>query len=387
MIPLFKVNMSPEASNAVAGVLESGMIGEGPKVEEFTEKLQELFDHNGVVCTSSCTSALEIALRLCSVRGHPVVSTPFTFPATNCAIANEGGLIEWTAVDPDTLCVETEATIRKAIETKARAVVITLVGGLVPKNFDHFYWALKTNYIPLILDCAHALTTTYKGKHISHWADFTCYSFQSIKHLTTGDGGALVIENETLYEDAKKLKWFGIDRKVPGGKTRLEHQMESSIRQSGYKAHMNDIAAAIGLANLPGAIGAIRISQDNAAYFDDFISTNLFDKIEPLYIGPESTSSRWAYGFKVKYNECEDGSYYREDDKRLAFVMEKTKALNELGVAASPLWKMNNEHYCFSRKPFLARQPAAIFIPSGFWVRAEERKQITAALVEVFGDN
>jgi dTDP-4-amino-4,6-dideoxygalactose transaminase len=99
--------------------------------------------------------------------------------------------------------------------------------------------------IPLIDDSAHALGATYKGRNIGEITDFSTFSFQAIKHITTGDGGMLTIKNRELVEKAKRVRWFGIDRSAK----QMGH-WENDIYEVGYKYQMNDIAAALGLAAL-----------------------------------------------------------------------------------------------------------------------------------------
>lgn len=370
MIPLFKVNMSPGASVAVAEVLASGMVGEGPKVELFQKELGILLDSPFVTCLNSCTSALVLALRL--VRedknrwrqrsSRNVISTPFTFIATNTAIRESGNLIVWASLQPETLCSDPDSVMEKVREHRPVAVMITMVGGCVPIGLDALYDELKHLGIPLILDCAHALLTTYKGKHISHWADFTCFSFQAIKHLTTGDGGALVCCDREDHLLAEKLKWFGLSREMPPGMTRLEHQMKSSATAWGYKFHMNDIAAAIGLSNIEVAKIAVAISRENAKYFDSVVLC--IPGILPIG-NSECYSSYWAYGFGM------DG----------LDVMSVVAKFAERGVVASPLWPMNSIHRCFPEYP--AGQPNIVFVPNGFWVGQKEREQITDSILAI----
>jgi len=359
MIPLFKVNMASTAAEQVAKVLHSGMIGEGPKVEEFRNKLRKLFGSQYVTCTNSCTSALSLALHLAVRPGSKVLSTPFTFWATNSVIIQRGAKIVWGEIESETLCLDVDKAIKSLSETEIAAVVITLVGGTPPLNLEKLYKYLQRQGIPLILDCAHALMTTYQDKHISSWCDYAAFSFQAIKHLTTGDGGALVCQTEEDFSFAEQLKWFGVSREVPEGMTRLEHQMSSWPTIWGYKAHMNDISAAIGLANYELAQWAVQRSRSNAQFFDaeiPQISSGL-----SLLKNPEADSSYWVYGFR--YNDSRSS-------------LDIAKAFERKGITASPLW------------PYPPRQKnlQVIFIPNGFWVTDLLREKILDAVRVIFGD-
>ena len=367
MIPMFKVNMANKAQGVVSQVLESGMIGEGPKVAEFTEELKKLFQHSYVTALNSCTSALTLALRLVGCEGRSVVSSPFTMVATNCAIKAAGATIVWGPLDKRTLCLDLvklqEKLVKDSGTDNVYAVVITLVGGMVPYNLEDFLsWTAAEN-IAVIFDAAHALTTKYKGKHISHWADYTCFSFQSIKHLTTGDGGALVCNNWSQHRRAEKLKWFGMSRELPPGKTRLEHQMTTKMAEWGYKYHMNDIAASIGLANLQLAKKSVAQSIANAEYYNSFI---------PDISGPQPpkdcSPSYWVYPIWVK------------DSIK---VME---ALAVQNIASTPMWPMNYIHDCFPDSLYGWDDPGGpLFIPNGFWVGKKEREHIAKSVINVVG--
>jgi dTDP-4-amino-4,6-dideoxygalactose transaminase len=354
MIPMFKVGMSPTAKDLVGEVLDSGMVGEGPKVEEFTQRLIGYFNNKHTVALNSCTGALTMALRKCPPRSSgkgTVISSPFTFPATNCAIKDSGASINWAEVEDETLCASVES-ILNTITEDTRAVLLTLVGGLVPHKFGKLIETLYQLEIPLILDCAHALGTKFLGHHISRWGDYSCFSFQSIKHLTTGDGGAITSYYDNKMDDIRRLKWFGMDRNIPPGVTRLEHQMTYSIPEWGYKFHMNDIAASIGLANWDLAIKSIEKSRENAAYYQSVLE-------DTLTVPEDCEPSWWIYGF------------YPKGDPMVAI-----KLFEENGIQATTMWKMNDEHACFEQTYQELRKRIPIFIPNGFWVTEEDREKI-----------
>lgn len=356
--------------NAIHSVLKSNMIGEGPKVKEFTETLMKLFTTPRVTCLNSCTSALEMACVLSDVKGKEVISTPFTMVATNTAIEAAGGKIVFHDIDPDTLCLDLESLPGKINENTA-AVMLTLVGGVLPNKFDMIYTLPK--HVKVILDCAHALGTKYCGVHISKLADFACFSFQSIKHLSTGDGGA-VVNYDPVYDDRiKRMKWFGMTRDVPPGKTRLQLQMEQDIVEAGRKWHMNDLAAALGIANMPLAMASLEKSKENGNYYQ----TELEDletqgHIRRLKLDAETTPSWWVYGFLAE-----------DRNKLLQHMLDG-------GIEATQMWKRNDK-YTFAKKhvtPFLPNMDMVekdiIFIPNGWWVTPENRNFIVQTIREFY---
>src|SRR3990167_6478178 len=177
-IHLFYPYIPKEAIDAVSEVLRSRWIGQGPKVEEFEKKFSNKFRHRGI-SMSSGTAALETAYELCGFGpGDEVITTPFTCSATNLMILKTGAKIVWADILPDTFCID-PADIARKITNKTKAIVQVHVGGLTAKAHE-----LMIPNIPVISDAAQALGT-FVG-------DYTCCSFQAIKHITTGDGGMLI---------------------------------------------------------------------------------------------------------------------------------------------------------------------------------------------------
>ena len=119
--------------------------------------------------------------------------------------------------------------------------------------------------IPIIQDAAHSIGTTYKGKQLAEFSDYVMYSFQAIKHLTTGDGGLLFCPNEEFYEKAKLLRWYGIDRE----NNSKDFRCEADVEEWGFKFHMNDVNASIGMANLKDIDKIIDRHKDNGRYYNE----------------------------------------------------------------------------------------------------------------------
>lgn len=367
MIPMFKVGMSPDASQAVGEVLQSGMIGEGPKVIELAGRLSKLWHihQDNVIMLNSCTSALALALKLANVGpGDRVASVPFTMVATNTAIKERYAEIVWMDIDSNTLCA-TYDSVKTALDSGVKAVVITLVGGIVYDDLHEIYGLCKYEKVPLILDCAHALCGSLKGEPLWMLCDFAAYSFQAIKHLCTGsDGGALIVKAPEACERAERLKWFGLSRKVPEGKTRLQHQMTVDLPEAGHKIHMSDFSASVGLANFDMAFENLRKSQANAEWYNKYLS--LIPEIKTLLSGQDTDRSNiswWIYGFRAQRR-----------DELIAYLLTK-------GIETTPMWRRNDEYTAFEKSPMplpgmdtIAAE--FIAIPSGFWVSEKDREYI-----------
>ncbi len=256
MIPLFKVRMEQTVDAEVTKVLHGGFIGQGQKVDEFEQALQPWVGRKTILSTNSCTSAIQLALRLSEVTvGDEVITTPVTCTATNEPIIQAGATIVWADVDSKTGLID-PASVKEKVTKKTKAIMAVHWGG---RSAD--LTALRemaVGRIKLIEDAAHAMGAKYNGDPIGSHGDFVCFSFQAIKHLTTGDGGLLSCKSEEDYERGKLLRWYGIKRPA---------NLKADIREWGYKFHMNDIAAAIGIENLKGLHNDLEARRKNARFY------------------------------------------------------------------------------------------------------------------------
>lgn len=236
-IKLYKPYVSWHAVWNTVKVLRSGQLAEGPLVKEFESQLVSRFGLYNALALNSGTAALELAYELAGIgEGDEVITTILTCTATNIPLIHRKATIVFADIDPD-LNVSVEDVKRK-ITPKTKAIVFVHFGGNNRGLKELLDLAREKNII-LIEDAAQAIGSQFWGK-----ADFTCVSTQAIKTLTTGDGGFLVCKKEEDYKKGKRLRWFGYDREE---KQRLG---DTDLREAGYKYHMNDISAAIGLGNL-----------------------------------------------------------------------------------------------------------------------------------------
>lgn len=250
LIPLFRVGMSPHASAAAARVLSSGHIGQGPEVERLEALLRtHLASRTCPVTTNSCTSAIDLALEICDVGpDSEVITTPMTCIATNAPLLHRRARILWADVDSYTGLID-PASVRKLLTPRTAAIIAVDWAGQLCD-----YHTLRSLGPPVIQDAAHVFAPCTDRGH------FTCYSFQAIKFLTTGDGGALVCESPDDEKRARLLRWFGLDRSGPPPRC---NQLPARV---GFKYHMNDIAAAIGIANLNTAIHNVAAQRRNCQH-------------------------------------------------------------------------------------------------------------------------
>ena len=360
-IPMFKVAMNPSVDETLLPVLHSGWIGQGPKVAEFEAHLWKKFNNPNVLTLAAGTHGLSLALRLAGVgHGDEVITTPLTCTATNMPIMMHGGKIVWADIASD-LNIDW-ASIKENITSRTKAVMFVHWGGY-PCDLEEIYNIAKDHQLAVIEDCAHVWGSKYKGSTIGdcEYSDYAMFSFQAIKHLTCVDGGALCMRNKHDYDRAKLLRWYGIDRESP----RKEMRCEEDIAEWGYKYHMNDVNATIGMANMNLADKNVEIAKDNAMYYEDMI--NDIDGIECTQIAPDRESSYWLFTVLV------------EDRTSFAHMM------GSKGIAVSRVHERNDKHTCFreSKKdlPMLESiMNKMICIPVGWWVSREDREYIIDAI-------
>ena len=375
-IPLFKVAMADSAPDAVAAVLRSGYIGQGPKVEELEARLVDVVGTPRLMTVNSATSGLHLALHLMrgvtAADGRPaladgdeVLASPLTCTATNWPILANRLRIKWVDVDPANCNLDLDDLEAKITPT-TRAVMLVHWGGY-PVDLERLDGVLdraqqRFGFRPVVVeDCAHAWGSTYHGTHLGTHGNAAVFSFQAIKHFTSGDGGLLVVPDEDRYRRGKLLRWYGIDREGE----RADFRCEADVSEFGFKFHMNDINAAIGLANLDIIDSVVQRHQANAAAYDAAFAG--IDGVRLMERAPDRTSASWLYTLAVE----------RRDD-----FMRMMAGRN---IAVSRVHERNDIHSTVAE--FVTDLPRLdalvaemICIPVGWWISPEQRERVIDAV-------
>jgi perosamine synthetase len=243
----FNSFVAEKAITLAKEVLRSGFVSEGEMVRKFENGLTKKLGHVNPVAVNSGTSALHLGLTLAGVGPDDEVILPAqTFVASGLAVLMTGAMPIFADIQYETGNIDPES-IKHEITDKTKAIMPVHWAGY-PCDMDEINEIADNNNLVVIEDAAHALGASYNGKPIGSISDFTAFSFQAIKHLTTGDGGALCCLDDNHYREARNRRWFGIDRK--NSKPSVLGERLFDVKKVGYKYHMNDIAAAIGLGNL-----------------------------------------------------------------------------------------------------------------------------------------
>lgn len=250
-IPLFKPSMDEEEIDAIRKVTQSGWIGLGPKTKEFEDAFAKYTGVDFVIGLNSCTAALHLALRVLGLKpGDEVITSALTFVSTNHAILYNNCQPVFADIDEDTLTLSVE-DIKRKITNRTRAVLPVHFGGH-PCEMDEILEICRKRGIFVIEDAAHACGAEYRGKRIGSIGDLTCFSFHAVKNLAMGEGGAIATNSKEFNAILRRLRWLGIDKTTwdRSSASKREYSWFYSVNEVGFKCHMDDIHAAIGLIQL-----------------------------------------------------------------------------------------------------------------------------------------
>lgn len=234
----------------VKEAFDYGYFGLAYKVTEFESNLRNYLSENReVIAVNTGTSALHIALDSIGLHeGDEVIMPSFTFVATAQAVSACGAKPVFCEINPDTMLIDIDDVKRK-ITNRTKAIIPVHYAGS-PCDMDALMQIKEQYGIRIIEDAAHAIGSEYKGKKIGSFGDITCFSFDSIKVITCGEGGAVVTGDKELAETIRKKRLLGIDRKSMHEKNWKKRSWIYDVPFNGFRYHMSNINAAIGIAQL-----------------------------------------------------------------------------------------------------------------------------------------
>lgn len=246
--------LGDEEARAVADVLASGLLSQGPKVREFEERFSAAQEVRHAVATSSSTTALHLALIVAGIGpGDDVVVPSLAFIATVNAVTYVGARPVFCDVDPATGTV-TAATVRAALTLDTRAVIVVDHGGL-PADLDPICELCDRNEITVIEDAGCAVGSQYKGRPVGTGADIAVWSFHPDRVLTTGEGGMLTTHRADWASRARSLRGHALT--VPAADRRGSPVAAPELYvEVGFDYQMTDLQAAVGIVQL-GRLGEV----------------------------------------------------------------------------------------------------------------------------------
>ena len=385
MISLFKVFMSEDVLNPLNKLLMSGQLTQGQVVEDFETKLKDYFKNPYILTLNSATAGLTLALRLLKNKDaikdwsgfndqKDIVLIPaLTCFATTAAVLANNVNIRWIDVDLETSNISLE-DVKKKLNNKTKVIYLVHWGGN-PVDLDELdkiceEHKLQYGFKPVVVeDCAHSFGAEYNGKKIGSNKNICVFSLQAIKHLTTGDGGLITLPSKDLYERCKLLRWYGINRDKRNFKGK-DFRLENDILEYGYKFHMNDINATIGLYNLPHIDELLRKNRENAKYLDQQLGN--LEGIKLMKNNQKCNSAYWLYTIRVLNNKKQE-------------FMEKMKEAN---IMTSQVHNRNDINSCV--KDYQESLPnldilekELVCIPVGWWLEYNDLEFIVKIINDI----
>lgn len=254
---LFKPKMiTSEILEKLKYILDSGWVGLGGVTKEFEDAFSQYVGCNFSIAVNSATSALHLALICAEINeGDEVITTPMSFVSTNHVILYQKAVPVFCDINSDTLNIDINK-VEKLITNKTKAIMLVHYGGCPYEHIDVLRNIAEKYNLWIIEDAAHATGARYtKGDNIGsnskYERNLTCFSFHAVKNLPTADGGMITTNSYEIDKRLRKLRWLGIDKdtynRAGVGNT---YKWMYSVDEVGYKYHMNDITATIGLVQL-----------------------------------------------------------------------------------------------------------------------------------------
>ena len=240
-LPFTRPTIDEATIAGVAEVLRSGWITSGPQVKAFEAALSRHCGGRPVRCFNSGTATLEVGLRLAGIgAGHEVITTPLSWVATANVVLEVGARPVFVDVDPRTRNIDLEAA-EPAVTRRTRAIIPVDLAGL-PVDRDRLYDLARRRELRVVEDAAQSFGANWRGRTLGSFGDFVSFSFHANKNITSAEGGALVLPDESLVARCEQLRLQGVIRSGEDG---------MDVEVAGGKFNLTDLAARIGLGQLP----------------------------------------------------------------------------------------------------------------------------------------
>lgn len=244
LLPYGRQHIDEEDIAAVVNVLKGNFLTTGPIIDEFERKVADYVGAEYAVAFANGTAALHGACFAAGIgEGDEVITTPMTFAASANCVLYQNGTVVFADINPLTYNIDPEAIANK-ITARTKAIIPVHFTGQ-PVDLDAIHKIAEKHNLIVIEDAAHAIGTTYKGRKIGSISDMTMFSFHPVKHVTTGEGGTITTNNQSLYEKLVQFRSHGITRE-PSKLNENHGPWYYEMQFLGYNYRMTDIHAALG---------------------------------------------------------------------------------------------------------------------------------------------
>lgn len=247
-IRLAKSIVGEKEKEALARVIDGAYLGMGTFVQEFERRLAEFFPAKNVVCVNSGTAALHLAIMGLGLNpGDEVLVQSLTFVASFQAITAAGLKPVACEIIPETCMIDLKDAQKRL--TKRTRVIMPVHYASRVGDLEALYAFARKNNLRVVEDAAHAFGTTYQGKRIGSFGDVICFSFDGIKNITTGEGGCVVTGDEKVAQFVMDARLLGVQKDTEK-RYQGQRSWEFDVTHQGYRYHMSNIFAAIGMVQL-----------------------------------------------------------------------------------------------------------------------------------------
>lgn len=268
LIRLSKSCMGEAEKLAVMGVLDREFLGMGAEVQQFERALTDFFGRPAV-CVVNGTAALQLALQACGIGpGDEVLVQSLTYVASFQAISATGAKPVACDVEQETLTLDwRDAEMRLTSRTKA-VMPVHYSGGV--GALDEIYTFARRHGLRVIEDAAHAFGTTHHGKRVGGFGDIACFSFDGIKNITSGEGGCIVTDDADVLRRIQDARLLGVEKDTEKRYTG-QRSWEFDVTAQGWRYHMSNIMAAIGIEQLKRFPQVAEARQQLARRYDELL--------------------------------------------------------------------------------------------------------------------
>ena len=319
-IKLFDPVINDDEIKSVVKVLKSHFWASGSgsgNVEKFEKMFNGYIGSKNSLAVNSGTAALHLALSLCNIKNKQVILPSLSFVSTAHAVVYNGGIPVFADIDPVTLNID-PVSVAEKITNKTKVILPVHFGGL-SSDLNSIQKLCRDNDLFLIEDAAHATGSLYKGKKIGTHGSAVCFSFHPVKNLAMPTGGAISLngKNSKKFEKSiRSLRWCGISNRTG---------VKYDVSALGWNYYMNEVSAAIGLAQLKKLNRLILIKKNIAKRYNDELSVKKmpFDKNCSYHIFWIRVKKRNEFMKKMLENGIETGIHYAPIHKMTFYNSKK----------------------------------------------------------------
>ena len=319
-----KQNILPSDIKEVSKIIKSGWLTHGKYTDLFEKELKKYTKAKYSILVSSCTAGLHLScLAMNFKKGDEVIVPDMTHTATAHAIEYTGAKAVFSDVDPVTGNTNL-SFIKKKITKKTKGIILVHMSG-IPCQIKEIAEFCKKKKIKLIEDCAHALGSIYKKKHVGNYGQTGCFSFYPTKQIATGEGGAVITNDKEIFSKIKKLKAFGIDKDLNERKKAGVYD----VKCLGYNYRMTDFQAALGFLQLKRYKKNLLVRKQIAKKYNKLLSKTKnikfpkYSKDNSYFIFPILCRNRDSVVNFLKKNKIFTSIHYATPLSKMSYYKKK----------------------------------------------------------------